>query len=56
VRRRAASAELLVERVGDTLTEGLGVVDDVDGVLLQDLVDVLRGGRTLDIIVVTTRM
>ncbi len=46
----AGTRERLLERVGDALPEGLGVVDDVDGLLAEGAVDVQRRGRALDVV------
>ena len=42
--------ELGCEGIRDALAEGLRVIDDVDGLLAEDLEDVLGAGRTLDVV------
>src|SRR4029079_5828754 len=46
----AAGLEVGLEGIGDALPEGLGVVDDVDAGLLEDVIDVLGGRRALDVV------
>jgi hypothetical protein len=46
----AALDEFGLERIRDALPEGLGVVDDVDALLAEDVDQVLRGSRALDVV------